>query len=144
MNLEDIKLEWSKDSNISEVDLSRESLKTPKLHHKYLGYYADSRIEFQKLKLLYDKHYKIRYYYYAGYLSKEELEENNLEPFGIKVIKTDMPIYLNADEKLQKIKFKMTEAEEKSKYLENVLRSINSREYAIKNSIEFLKFTSGM
>ena len=66
-----------------------------------------------------------------------------MQPFDIKVLKSDVHIYMDSDSDLQRADQKVAYQNQIVKYLEQVLRSINNRTFLIKNAIEWKKFTSG-
>ena len=78
--------------------------------------------------------------YYTGKADASVYKET---PFDIKVLKSDVHIYIDSDEELQKADQKVAYLNVVVKYLEQVLRSINNRTFLIKNAIEWKKFTSG-
>ena len=66
-------------------------------------------------------------------------------PFPKKIRdKETMQKYLDADEKLSGISLKIDYYETMLSYLEEILKQITNRTYQIKNSIEFMRFTSGL
>ena len=78
--------------------------------------------------------------YYTG---KADAAVYLLKPFDIKVLKSDVHIYMDSDQDLQRADQKVAYQNQIVKYLEQVLRSINNRTFLIKNAIEWKKFTSG-
>ena len=76
-------------------------------------------------------------------MSEEELESKGWEPFNLKILKQDLDKYLDGDSDLILVKQKITYQEEKVSYLESVLKSINNRNWEIKNAIEWRKFLNG-
>ena len=66
------------------------------------------------------------------------------KPFDLKVLKTDLSIYIESDEDIIKIEHKISYLETVVKYLDGVLKSINSRGWDIKNAISWRQFESGM
>ena len=52
-------------------------------------------------------------------------------------------LYLDADGELQQLGQKMAYAKEITNYLEKILREINNRNWAIRNTIEWKKFIHG-
>ena len=66
------------------------------------------------------------------------------KPFDLKVLKTDLSIYIESDEDIIKIEHKIAYLETVVKYLDGVLRSISSRGWDIKNAISWRQFESGM
>lgn len=55
-----------------------------------------------------------------------------------------MQRYLDADDQLLEISMKIEYYNTILKYLEEIIKIISNRTYQIKNSIEFLRFQSGM
>ena len=67
------------------------------------------------------------------------------EPFPYKVRdKEGMSRYLEADKQLSDIFIKIEYYDIILKYLEEIIKMISNRSYQIKNSIDFLRFQSGM
>lgn len=126
---------WSEDSVINDSKLDSESLRIPQLHSKYLNLYSDYII----LKEKYEMEQKIivreLWEYYSG---KSEI------PFEIKLLKQDIPMYIESDDRYQKCLNKIKYYSSISSFLKEVLSSINSRSFVIKNSIEFKKFINGV
>ena len=77
------------------------------------------------------------------YLGKAPDEENQKKPTNIKVLKTDIDLYLDADEELQALAKKVNTQKLKVETIENFLRTLNNRGYAIKTALDFRKFAAG-
>lgn len=144
MKLEDIMDEWAKDSKVDDCDLDAESLNIPILHNKYLILYTNSRIAYRALLEKKKRLIRIKTDYYSGDLNNpEDLEEYGLEPFKKVLTKTKIEQYVDADDEVVKINTKIALIEEKLSYLESVLKSINNRNWNIRNAIDFMRFKSG-
>lgn len=144
MNLEEMKREWKVDANINELDLTRESLKVPKLHSKYIDMYVDSKRKFSRKKHDLARMQQFKARYYRGELSKAELTEYGLPQYQLnKPLNSQMDAVLAADEDCIKISEEIDEIELQIIFLEGVMKSIYSRSFDIKNSIEFAKFQAG-
>ena len=142
MNLEKIQEMWEADSRIDMDNLHDESIKIPQLHQKYYTLYTTTKLLRTKALDSLSKIKLERYNYYSGRATAEEYVE---EPFPYKVRdKESMTLHLNADTKLSKIKLKVEYYDVMIEYLEDILRMIHNRGYQVKNSIDFLKFQSGM
>jgi hypothetical protein len=142
MNLEKIQEMWETDSHMDMDNLHDESLKQPQLHQKYYTLYTTLKLLQKKAEDTLAKTKLERYNYYSGKASAEAYVE---EPFPYKVRdKESMSLHLNADEKLSNAKMKVEYYDVMIAYLEDILKMIHNRGYQIKNSIEFLKFQSGM
>ena len=143
MKLEDIQSHWDVDSKIDRTELGEESLKIPQLHSKYYKMYSVERLTLKKLNSDYKILYKTKYEYYNGSLSQEELEENNWDPQQLKLLKSDIPVYIDADLDLIKIKQRIEIQEEKLNFLESIIKSLTNRGFNVKAAIDWVKFTQG-
>lgn len=143
MKFEDIQSSWKTDCEIDRTELGEESLKIPQLHSKYFKIFADERLLLKKMEKEYTSLYRVKHEYYNGTLSYEELTENNWQPFSLRVLKTDLHIYLDSDIDLQNLQLKIDLQKEKINFLENVIKSLIPRGYQIKNAIEWEKFKMG-
>ena len=65
------------------------------------------------------------------------------KPFDLKILKTDVGIYIDSDPEYQEIGQKEAYMEKMVDYLERVLREINNRNWTIRNTIEWKKFLHG-
>jgi len=142
INLEIIQSMWEKDSKIDIDNLHTESLNIPSLHAKYFDLYNNiillrKNVDQQKRKIRHERHQ-----FYSGKADPDVYIE---EPFQKKVRdKNDLERYLNADDKLSRVSLKVEYYDVMLKYLEDILRQIHNRTYQIKNSIDFMKFQSGL
>jgi len=145
MKLSDLQEMWTSDSIINETNLGSESSNTPKLHAKYLNLLSSARINLRKAESDYYNCRRKKYRYYRGEMSKEELDSENWTQWqGNKPLKNEMDEFLQCDEDLIKYQDKMEYYKTITLHLEQILRSLNSRTWDIKNSIEWIKFTNGM
>ena len=103
-----------------------------------------AKTSYVKLNQDYKNTYKQKYQYYQGILSKEELEENGWDIQPLKILKVDIPVYIESDEELQLIKNKIQLTEDKIEILENIIKTLNNRGYLIKNAIEWIRFQNGL
>lgn len=142
ISLDDIQIMWKKDSEINIDDLHNESLKIPSLHAKYYELYNTYSLLRKKAETQYKQKKLERYNYYSGKSTPEVYKE---EPFPYKVRdKEGMQKHIDADVKLSEIFMKIEYYDTILKYLEEIIKMISSRTYQIKNSIDFLRFQSGM
>lgn len=143
MKLEDIQDQWEKDCIFDRTELGEESLKIPQLHSKYFKLFSHERLTQKKLEKQYKSLYKVKHEYYTGTISFEDLNSYGWEPNPLKILKSDISIYLEADEDLMTISLRMDYQKEKIDFLENIIRNINNRNYQIKNAIEWERFKVG-
>jgi hypothetical protein len=143
MKLDDIQVLWEKDSRIDRTELGEESLKISSLHNKYFKIFSDERLSLRKLEMDYKILYKQKFQYYQGILSDEELKEFGWEPFQLKVLKQDLPVYIEGDKDIIAINLRIGLQGEKVSFLESILKNLANRGYQIKNVIEWERFKVG-
>ena len=143
MKFEEIQKLWTRDCPIDETELSKESVKIPQLHNKYLILYSNEKLKFKELKYLFTGLIKRKRDYYSGRMTAEELEAADWEPFQYKLLKVDVQEYIDADDNVIESKKLLALQEEKVNYLESIVKSLTTRGYLIKNAIDWKRFTEG-
>jgi len=144
MKLDDIIAMWQEDCRIDETELSRESLNVPILHSKYLQHYSQSRLKLRAMRMKQKQLQQRLMDYYRGDLNNpEDLAELGREPYPFKRLKQDINYYVDSDDEMVALNTKLALQQELVDVLEEIMKSINTRGYTIKNSIDFLRFTSG-
>ena len=142
IDLDTIQKMWEQDSKIDIDNLHTESLNIPILHSKYFDLYntinlLKKRAEQQKKKIRHE-----RYEYFTGKADPEIYLEN---PFPKKIRdKETLQGYLDSDENLSQVNLKIEYYETMLTYIDSILKMISNRTYQIKNSIDFLRFQSGL
>ena len=143
MKLEDIINSWKQDSVVDSTELGRESLRLPELHHKYFKILSAERLALRALEQSYKEMYKVKYEYYMGFMDEDELNEHGWEPQPLKILKQDLPIYIDSDPDLSSIQQKIVIQKEKLELLDSVIKMIINRGFQIKNAIDWEKFKVG-
>jgi hypothetical protein len=133
---------WEKDSKIDIDNLHTESLNIPVLHAKYYDIYNNFMLLRKKAEQQKKNTRHERYEYYSG---KADPDVYVKDPFPKKIRDKDtMNKYLDADERLSNVSMKIEYYDVMLRYIEEILKQITNRTYQIKNSIEFMRFTSGL
>ena len=134
---------WEKDSHIDSTEPGKALLDIPKLHSKYLNILSHYRLLIKDADFKYKRMKKIKWEYYTGKLSEEELEEFGWEPFGNHVLKADLNNYLESDRDIAKYLAQKSLYEEIVSVCEAIMKELHSRTFQLKSFIEFEKFISG-
>ena len=140
MNIDELYNEIERDLKIDDTELDLESIRTPQLHNKYLKLYTTHSLQLKRLQDEYKVLYRVKWEYYTGKASPETYKE---KPFEIKVLKSDIGIYIDADADLQQLSQRVAYTKQITDYLERILREINNRNWNIRNTIEWKKFLHG-
>lgn len=142
MKIDEIYEMWSQDCKLSD-DLSKESLEIPYLHSKYLNIYSKVKKLLNQQKEEYKRLTLIKQEYYSNSLDIEELREYGLQPLHKKILKSEIPMYLDGDKDLSTLRLKIGTLTDSISALESILKSISNRTFMIKNAIDYMKFKNG-
>ena len=85
--------------------------------------------------------YREKWEYYGG---KSDAKIYVQKPFDLKVLKSDLAMYISSDEEIIELSNKISYLEYTIKYCEGVIKSIDNRGWDTKNAIEWKKFEAGM
>jgi len=141
-NIEQILSHWEKDSVIDQTEPGKELIRIPILHNKYLTMLIKHKMASKKANLDFIKMRKIKWEYYTGKLSKNQLDEYGWEPFKF-TLKSDINVYLEADLDLIKFTEKKIYHEEVVVMIESIMKELNSRTYQLKDFISWERFIGG-
>lgn len=144
MNIDTLREMVKEDILIDETNLNSESLRTPQLHNKYLVMFENAKLQLEKLEFEEKTLRRDKWLYYTGKMGDEDLEVRSWEPFEYNILKTDVPMFLDADSEMQQLRAKISLQTSIVSYLEQVLKIITGRQWNIKAAIEWIKFTQGI
>ena len=143
MSTDDISEVWAKDSQIDETNLVGESKKIPALHSKYYNMYYKEVLRVKKLRFDYKELERMKFEYYTGSLDEETMRERGWKPFQLKVLRSDLDKYLQSDKDVIQLSLKMDYHKARADFLEDIIKTIHSINFIIKNMIDGLKFQAG-
>ena len=142
MNLDQLKDEARKDLIIeNEEQLGSESLKNQKIKAKYLEQRTRFQLLLQKANGDYQRMYREKWEYYGG---KADAKVYAAKPFDMKVLKTDLGMYINSDDDIIELQAKISYYEVVIKFIDGVIKSIDNRGWDIRNAQDWKKFEAGM
>ena len=142
MNLETLQEMWNTDSKLDEDQHDNDSLAIPQLHMKYMEFYNKFSLMKKEREIEMKRLIKEKWLYYKGKASSKVYKEL---PFDLKLTtKEEISMFIEADEEVQKLQYKIEYIDQVVYYLDSIMRQINSRTYHIKNAIEWKRFQSGM
>lgn len=141
---EEILEQWATDSVVNENNAYTELLKIGKLHSKYIKYMAFHSLQ-SKMKLIeYNKLKNIKWDYYKGTLSREELEEKGWKPY-LKSASTKESIErcLDMDDDLNNLLLSKSVNDEAVEACKLILKELNNRTWSLKSWVDYQKFLQG-
>ena len=142
--IEDIQDMWNEDCQIDDLELDHESLKIPQLHSKYIRLYTN---ESRHLNKMFETHkilVRDKLEYYQGKMCEEDLADRNWEPLDVRILKSDIPRYIEGDQQVVKNLIQISDQKEKVALLKSIVDSVNRRSYYIGDAIRWKQFISGV
>lgn len=142
MKFEDISKMWEADAQIDISELSKVTQDIPILHNKYFKIFSQERYRYRTMELEMKALKLAKFEFYSQGPNPDTPSHWKLPPIG-KVLKTDVPQYIDTDEDIIKLNLKMYAQSEKVDYLEAIIKQIVNRGYQVKSIIDWEKFKVG-
>jgi len=141
MNLEQLQTMWKTDSKLDDDLHDNDSLAIPQLHMKYMEFHNTYSLMKKEREIEMKRLVKEKWLYYKGKAPSSVYKEM---PFDLKLTsKEEISMFIEADEDISKLQYKIDYIDQVLFFLDGVLRMINNRTYHIKNAIEWKRFQSG-
>ena len=71
------------------------------------------------------------------------MKEKGWKPFQLKVLRNDVDKYIQSDKDIIRLSLKIDYHKERASYLEDIIKTIHSRNFVIKSMIDVMKFQAG-
>ena len=126
---------------LDDEDLHQQSYKNQIIKPKWLEYKTKYKLLMFQCKADHKRLYREKWEYYGG---KSDAKIYAAKPFDLKVLKSDLAMYITSDEDIIELMNKIGYLEIVIKYIDGVIKSIDNRGWDIKNAIEWRKFEAGM
>ena len=141
MTLDELKLQVQRDLKVDNEHLDTESLKNQEIKATYLDHKSRYELLLYRAKGDYKRLYREKWEYYGG---KADAKIYASKPFDLKVLKTDLAVYITSDEEVINAENKIGYLETVVDYIKGVIKSVDNRGWDIKNAIEWKKFEAGV
>jgi hypothetical protein len=142
MNLTELQEMWKSDCMISD-DLGYESVRGPILHSRYIDELITAKLKHTKLTHEVAELKATKAKYFRGELSKEELDARGWKQWQYRSLKSDIPDMIDADPDYQKLMARESYMRTMIYFLESVMGEIKNRNWAIRTSMDWIKFRAG-
>tara|TARA_Y100000782_G_scaffold108327_1_gene131744 strand:+ start:220 stop:651 length:432 start_codon:yes stop_codon:yes gene_type:complete len=142
MDLDKLKQAAREDLPITDQEhIDQEAYKNQMIKQKWLDFKSDFELLLVKAKTDHQLLYRQKWEYYGG---KADAKVYAAKPFDIRVMKTDLTMYIQSDEDILKISNKIGYYESCVDYCKGVIKSIDNRGWDIRNATDWKKFEAGM
>ena len=142
MKIDSIYEEWGKDSEIDKTELGDESIRIPKLHHKYYQIYTAEKMLLRKYDADMRKLKLDKYEFYTMGPNEDTPKDWKLPPRGM-ILKTDIPMYIEGDKDIIDLSLRIGIQQEKVEFIKSIIDSISKRGFLLKTIHDDRKFMSG-
>ena len=122
-------------------NLDQESYKNQIIKPKWLEYKTRFELLLFRAKGEHIKLYREKWEYYGG---KADAKVYVAKPFDMKVLKSDLGMFINSDNDIMELQAKIGYYEIIVKYIEGVIKSIDNRGWDIRSAQDWKKFEAGM
>ena len=140
MTLDELKIQVAMDLKVNDERLDTESLKNQELYAKYLEVKSNFELLMYKAKGDYKRLYREKWEYYGGKADPEVYKE---KPLDLKILKQDVPIYLEGDKELIESQHTVEYHKAMVDHAEKMCKMLNNRGFQIKNAIDWKRFMEG-
>ena len=138
---------WEADSVIDEINLDETSIKSAKLHAKYLQLLSIAKLRLKKKEMEFDAMKKDKWLYFEGKMTKDQMDERGwkYDPFdgGTKPMKSNMDYYYKSDSDLTRLQSQIDYQKTLIDTLIDIMDNIKWRHQNIRNIIDWKRFVSG-
>jgi len=142
MTLDELKTQASSDLPITDQEhLDQESFRNQEIKVKWLDYKTRYELLLARNKGDYQKLYRAKGEYYGG---KSDAKVYASKPFDLKVLKSDLAMYINSDNEIIELGAKINYLEIVIKYIDGIIKSIDNRGWDVSHAIGWKKFEAGM
>lgn len=141
--LEALEKMWEKECVINETALIQETARIPQLISKYYNLMTRAHMKVMRLKTELACLYLAKEEYYAGTMAREDLEARGWKPYQRKIVRSDLPKYIEADKDYIALSMKLGLQVLIEEKLEAIVKELNNRNYLITNMIKWAMFTNG-
>lgn len=142
-SIEEYEKLWSEDCKIDETNLVREASRIPILHSKYYKFYHRAALKATKLRYELKDLEGRKQDWMEGLMDQQDLAKLGWRAYGPKPLKSDIPRKIENDPDVVKLSLMIEYQSSIAKFLEDVVKQINNRNFVIKNMIEMIKFQAG-
>jgi hypothetical protein len=125
---------------INDEDLHQQSYKNQIIKPKWLDYKSKYKLMMFQCKAEHKRLYRQKWEYYGG---KSDAKVYAAKPFDLKVLKTDLGVYINSDDDIIEVEKKIIYYETVIEFIDGVIKSIDSRGWDIRNAQDWKKFIAG-
>lgn len=140
---DDIGEMWAVDCKIDESNLAGESKRIPELHNKYYTLYYKEALRVKKLRYDYKELELAKREWIDGSMAEEDLKDRGWKPYQRKVLRNDIDKYIQSDKDIINLSLKIDYHSTRANYLEDIIKTIHSRNFVVKNMVDILKFQHG-
>lgn len=140
MKIDELQREIDLANQLSD-NLVAENMRIPGLHGKFLAFKSQEYLVMKSLEMQLDSLERDRWLFYTGKATPEQYKAENFE---LRLLKTDVDIFMKSDVKIQEVKSRIEVQKQKVQMCDEMIRAINQRTFLFKNILDSRKFENGV
>ena len=141
MKMEDVKLVVMEALKIDPTHLDRSAIETPVKYGQLLTIRLDENMELKRLQILFSDKEQEKRLYYSGKADPQVYKE---KPLDVRILKTEIQKYLDADKELQELALLIGIQQEKIDLITDSLKGVLQKTYHIKAALDYQKMQNGV
>lgn len=143
-SLDELSDMWADDGPIVVSDIVGQLSEIAVLHNKYFRILNIEKLRHRKYTLDHKKLIRDKSEYYLGVLDEDTLTTYNWKPFEMKVLRSELPTYLDGDADVAISLMKIETAKVRVDYLESIIKMVNVRGLQLRAIIDQRRFEAGL
>lgn len=144
INIENMLSEWKKDAIIDESNLSKEIIRVPFLHSKYLEYYIHFKKKLSASEARRNKMSWLKRQYFRGEMDLDNLKKHGWSQWnGLKPSAAELNQLLEFDSDINDLNRVVAEFKTSVSGCEYILTQLKGREYSLKTLFDYQRYVSG-
>lgn len=142
--IEDVLIEWKKDSIIDDSQLNREIMRTPMIHAKYVEYLVFFKAKLSAAEKKTNRMAWVKRKYFRGEMEKHELDQNGWSQWqGLKPSGSELNQLLEMDKDMNDLNEIQNGYKTAVQAVEYILKQVSSRDYTLKTLFDYMKYIGG-
>ncbi len=141
MKISELDAMLKQDMYVDEFKLMEASIQTPALHTKWMKFLTEETFKLDVLLQRMARLKKAKWEYYGG---KAPAKQYQKKPFGMKLTKGEIPMYIEADDDYQRLDMEIKKQTMLTDRIGEAVKMVQFRHTNIRNAIDVIKINNGI
>ena len=143
MKLDELHTLWEKESILDFSQPDKIIREIPLAHGRWWRFLTDEKQRYIVMKQEFDKLRHLKYQWYVGHMDDGTRIQLKWDPQPLRLIKSEVEDYIAVDPEIALLNGKLEVQKMKLEFIADCIKSISNRTFAVKNHLEWLRFSNG-